>query len=103
MEDPAEPYNPSDGGATLDEDSMRRNVVIGVAIVAALLVWGAVRAHSRDHGLQAWCRTVHVGDAFGSIALPKNGLLSVSGGTWTYDGGVSVSFVDGQVAAKTCG
>jgi len=51
-----------------------------------------------------WCTShVHVGDYLTALNMPSGGhLVSVTNGVWTYDDGVTITFIEGQVYDKQC-
>jgi hypothetical protein len=93
--------------ATRQQSVQRRKLAhpwqAGSVVAVAVIITVAYMLGSRhEHSVQAWCRSqVHVGDYLSELRMPTPVL--VSHGVWTFDGGVTVSFVDGQVYDKNCG
>jgi hypothetical protein len=80
---------------------MRRILGLAVFAAAAFLAAGCGGKDS----IKAWCQNqVHVGDYLSSLTMPgAPHLNSVNNGVWTYDDGVKITFIAGQVYAKRCG
>ena len=82
-----------------------RWVIWFAAGLLALFAVGYVVSARGESQVKRWCRDrVQVGEDFLTVPLPPQGhLISVKDGVWTYDGGVVVTVVDGQVVDKKCG
>ena len=85
----------------------RGNPVVGVVvlIVVGLALFGWLKGRIHGDPVPGWCRSqVHVGERLGQLKMPgAPHLVSISNGNWTYDDGVVITFLNGQVYTKTCG